>query len=295
MNFSQIKCFLAAAECLSFTRASERLFISQPVLSRQIAAMEDELDIELFVREKKSVRLTKAGEAMAEGLVQLAKGYHSIVERATALHLGYSGSLSIGMVEGQQLCPPYSDVLSRFRDRHPAVKVNLLSFSMSEMREALFNDEIDAAFAADFNFEGEPDIELIRVATARVMLVIPKTHPKAKQKELKLSDFRDDTFLALSENETPFIRAAAEQSSASSEDFHPHTLKAPTIGALALWLEAGFGIFPLNENHSLRNNPNLLFIELPELGTLTEVVAWKKENKNPLRQIFVDLFDGLAN
>ncbi|MDR1821712.1 MAG: LysR family transcriptional regulator [Oscillospiraceae bacterium] len=294
MNFSQIKCFLAAAECLSFTRASERLFISQPVLSRQIAAMEDELDIELFIREKKSVRLTKAGETMEEGLSQLAKSYHSIVERATALHLGYSGSLSIGMIEGQQLCPPYSDVLTRFRDKHPEVKVNLLSFSMSEMREALSNDDIDAAFAADFNFEGEPDIETIRVSTARIMLVIPKTHPKAKLKDLHLADFRDDTFLALSENETPFIGAPSEPGGALTDGFHPHTLKAPTIGALALWLEAGFGIFPLNENHSLRNNPHLMFIELPELGTLTEVVAWKKENKNPLRQIFVDLFDEIG-
>ena len=67
MNFSQIKCFLAAAECLSFTRAADRLYLSQPVLSRQIASMEDELGIELFIREKKSIRLTPAGEVLAEG------------------------------------------------------------------------------------------------------------------------------------------------------------------------------------------------------------------------------------
>ena len=72
MNFSQIKCFLAAADCLSFTKAAERLYLSQPVLSRQIASMEDELGIELFIREKKSIRLTPAGEVMAEGLAQLA-------------------------------------------------------------------------------------------------------------------------------------------------------------------------------------------------------------------------------
>ena len=65
MNFSQIKCFLAAADCLSFTKAAERLYLSQPVLSRQIASMEDELGIELFIREKKSIRLTPAGEVMA--------------------------------------------------------------------------------------------------------------------------------------------------------------------------------------------------------------------------------------
>ena len=53
MDSSQIKCFLAASECLSFTRAADRRYMSQPVLSRQIAAMEDELGMELFIREKR--------------------------------------------------------------------------------------------------------------------------------------------------------------------------------------------------------------------------------------------------
>ncbi len=75
MNFSQIKCFLAAAEYRSFTRAADRLYLSQPVLSRQIASMEDELGIELFIREKKSIRLTHAGEVFAEGLTKLAREY----------------------------------------------------------------------------------------------------------------------------------------------------------------------------------------------------------------------------
>ena len=97
MNFSQIKCFLAASECLNFTKAAERLYLSQPVLSRQIAAMEDELGIELFIREKKTVRLTAAGEVMAEGLRKLAGDYSDLVEKASALHKGFAGTLNIGI------------------------------------------------------------------------------------------------------------------------------------------------------------------------------------------------------
>jgi DNA-binding transcriptional LysR family regulator len=115
LNFSQIKCFLAAAECLSFTKAADRLYLSQPVLSRQIAAMEDELGIELFAREKKTIRLTPAGAVLAEGLNKLAHEYRTLLEKAAAVHKGYAGSINIGMIEGQLVCPPYSAALNKAR------------------------------------------------------------------------------------------------------------------------------------------------------------------------------------
>jgi DNA-binding transcriptional LysR family regulator len=290
MNFSQIKCFLAAAECESFTRAAERLYISQPVLSRQIAAMEDELNIELFARGKKAVRLTPAGEVMSRGLTDISLSYHSLVERARALHQGFSGSLHIGMVEGQLICPPYSGALASFRERHPDVQVSLSQHSMASMRRALLDGEIDVGFAAEFNVSNELELAYAKVGRAQTLLVIPKTHPFAGREGLHLYDFREDTFLSLSENEAPYI-ADAPNRLGRDNAFHPNTLVAQSIGALALWLEAGFGICPLNENHSLRNNPNLLFVPIPELEPSIEVVIWRRENNNPLIPMFLDEFE----
>jgi DNA-binding transcriptional LysR family regulator len=107
MNFSQIKCFLAAADCLSFTKAADRLYLSQPVLSRQIASMEDELGMELFVREKKSVRLTPAGEVLSEGLRQLANDYQALLDRANAMHMGYSGNVIWGWWRDSRSARPF--------------------------------------------------------------------------------------------------------------------------------------------------------------------------------------------
>ncbi|MDR0838503.1 MAG: LysR family transcriptional regulator [Oscillospiraceae bacterium] len=290
MNFSQIKCFLAAAELRSFTHAADSLYISQPVLSRQIAAMEDELGFSLFERGKKTISLTLAGETMREGLSSLSTEYRSLVERSKALHLGFSGTLNIGMIEGQLICPPFSDALSAFRAAHPNARVNLSRHSMAGIRRAMQGGEIDVAFAARFNAEDLPDVNFIEVATAKTMLVVPKTHPLAGRENLHITDFRDDTFLTLSENELPYIAA---YTSADGEAFLPKTLEAPTIGALALWLEAGFGIFPLNENHALRDNPNLRFLPIPELDENIEIVMWKGSDKNPLIPIFLDEFKKL--
>jgi DNA-binding transcriptional LysR family regulator len=289
MNFSQINCFLAAAETLSFTRAADRLYLSQPVLSRQIAAMEEELGMELFLRDRKAIRLTAAGEIMAEGLRKLAAEYHALVDRASAAHMGYVGSINIGMVEGQLICPPFSDALSSFRESFPDVRVNLSRHTLGGMRRAILNDEIDVGFNALPNLHEEDELDYIIVGRAKNMLVIPKTHPLAEREGLTLADFKEDTFLTLPESESRYIARFSERV-AQHEQFRPRTLEAPNIGTLALWLEAGYGIFPLNVNHSLRNNPNLVFKEIPELEDSVEIVFWKKDNPNPVIAMFVEQF-----
>lgn len=284
MNFSQIKCFLAAADCLSFTKAAERLYLSQPVLSRQIAAMEDELGISLFIREKKSVRLTPAGEIMAQGMKDLAEDYQILVEKAAALHKGFAGSINIGMIDGQLLCPPYSDGLTAFHDAHPDVRVNLSRHTIAGLRRALEDGDVDIGFAASFNVEDMDDLDYITVGSAKTYLVVPKSHPLADAENLTLDDFKDDIFLTLAAEESPVINRN------TGSWGKVRTLEAPNIAALALWLEAGYGIFPLNVNHQLRNNPNLIFKDIPGLGASTEIIAWKKDSKNPLIKLFIGQF-----
>lgn len=283
MNFSQIKCFLAASECLNFTKAAERLYLSQPVLSRQIAAMEDELGIELFIREKKTVRLTSAGEVMAEGLRKLAGDYSDLVEKASALHKGFAGTLNIGMIEGQLICPPYSGALAAFHDEHPSVRCNLSSHSIAGLVRALQDGTVDIGFCASFNVDGYDELEYIEVGTAKTCLVIPRRHPLADREGLTLDDFKNDLFLTLPANESPQISRNTTHGSG-------RTLEAPDIGSLALWLEAGYGIFPLNVNHSLRNNPNLVFKDIPGLPDSIEVVVWNKNNRNPMIPMFCEEF-----
>jgi DNA-binding transcriptional LysR family regulator len=294
MNFSQIKCFLAAADCLSFTRAADRLYLSQPVLSRQIAAMEDELGIELFIREKKAIKLTHAGAIFAEGFNKLAREYQALVDEAKAVHKGFAGNLNIGMVEGQLLCAPYAPALSSFHEKYPDVRVNLSRHTLAGIQRAILSGEIDIAFAALFNLTDGDALDYIPVGRAQTMLVIPKSHPLADKEGVGLADFSEDTFLTLPETESPFIARFSERV-AKRDYFKPKTLEAPNIGALALWLEAGYGIFPLNENHALRNNPSLVFKTMPELEDSIEIVMWKKDNANPLIRMFTGQFKNLGS
>jgi DNA-binding transcriptional LysR family regulator len=196
------------------------------------------------------------------------------------------------MVEGQLVCPPYSLALGSFHDKYPDVRVNLSRHTLGGMYRAIMNSEIDVGFTALFNLTDEEELDYIPVGRAPTMLVIPKSHPLAECEGLSLTDFKEDTFLTLPETESPFIARFSERV-AKHDFFKPKTLEAPNIGALALWLEAGYGIFPLNANHSLRNNPNLLFKVMPELEDSVEIVMWKKDNPNPIIQMFVEQFENI--
>ncbi len=288
MNFSQIKCFLAAADCLSFTKAADRLYLSQPVLSRQIASMEDELGMELFIREKKSVRLTSAGEVLSDGFRKLARDYQALLDKANAMHMGYSGNVNLGIIEGQQICPPVSDVLTAIHTKHPDLRVNLTTHTLSGLKRAVINGELDIGLTAQFDLRSDGELECMAVGRTATFLVIPKTHPLAGKKNLKLEDFKDSTFLSLSESEAPRIA----RSHSAIQGFK--TLEVPDIGTLALWLEAGYGISPLNGNHQLRNNPNLLFVPMPEIEEAYEVIIWRRDNKNPALSVVVDEFANCA-
>lgn len=82
MTIAQIKYFVTVAKCLSFTKAAEQLFVSQPALSRHIKNMEEELNIQLFVRTSNGIRLTPAGSSLYVGMLDLYNNYMEMVQKA---------------------------------------------------------------------------------------------------------------------------------------------------------------------------------------------------------------------
>lgn len=92
MTTAQMRYFITVAECLSVTEAADRLYLSQPALSRHIAQMEAELNVPLFLRTRNTIRLTPAGQVLLEGLRQIYGDYRGLLERVEAVNAGVRGS-----------------------------------------------------------------------------------------------------------------------------------------------------------------------------------------------------------
>lgn len=142
MELRHLRYFVALAEALNFGRAAQRLAISQPPLSRQIRALEDELATPLFARDKRSVRLTPAGAALLPGARRLLREADALREGARHVAAGAVGTLALGFISvaAYNLLPALAP---RFRRRHPGVKLALQEGTTDGLLDALRQGEID--------------------------------------------------------------------------------------------------------------------------------------------------------
>ena len=288
MNNSQIRCFLSAAKHLSFTRAAEEMYLSQPGLSRQIAALENELGVSLFERRRNSIRLTAAGELCEKYFSRWKNDFLQMTADLENLNRNQRIPLVIGGLEGQLIGKCYENVLSWFWVNRPNVELRLSYYPASHLAGALVSGDIDLAFLPEREVENNPEIAYKRTRRDRCCLVVPADHPMANKENPSLFDFQDEVFLMLEDGDSEAV-SLQHKMVARMDSFKPRAIRAvPTFGTLSMLLESKSGVSVLNKWHSLRSAPYLKFIEVPEIGYRVEAVAWRKGDDNPVVREFVD-------
>ena len=159
----------------SFSKAAEKLYISQPALSAIIRKLEDSLGVPLFDRSTKPISLTPAGEYYihcAEQIMAVETGMQQYFDDMLALK---KGSVRIGA--SSYFCSNIlPDVLRRFKEIYPYISVHLLeSNSTPELREKLLSKEID--FALTSNTYPYEDYECLELGYESIILAVPADHP----------------------------------------------------------------------------------------------------------------------
>jgi DNA-binding transcriptional LysR family regulator len=198
VHLRELRYFVAVAQRLHFTRAAEDLYVSQPALSKQIRALEEQLRTPLFVRDRRTVALTPAGEALlpaaratlaawaqAEQDLALAAAH----QRAT-LVVGISTSLGRGLLPA---------VRARLARVAPEVTLRIRQVPWDDPTGGLTNTGTDRSDAA-FVWLPLPDPDGYawdEVATEPRLVALPATHPLADHDELAFTELLDEPFLAL--------------------------------------------------------------------------------------------------
>ncbi len=143
MDLRQLRYFVTVAEELHFGRAASRLAMTQPPLSQQIQALEDEIGVRLFARTRRSVMLTPAGQQWLPEVRRVLADAAALPGLAQRLARGEAGSLSLAFVSTADygILP---DLLRRFRARHPEVQLQLREATSDVQLEALREGSIDA-------------------------------------------------------------------------------------------------------------------------------------------------------
>ena len=286
MNNTQIKSFLVAAKHLNFTKAADELFMAQPVLSRQIAALERELDLELFDRNRKKVCLTLEGKILAEGFAKLSEQVDLLLQKAQAAKHGMSGTLRLGIAIGQILGKECTQAIRYIEQSCPRVKLQLFTYTLLGMQEALKNGKIDIALTSQYDTDGLDYLNTQMINRIPNHLVMGREHRLANREHASLQDCREELFLNISPSESASV-AKIMNNWCICAGFQPKIYEVPDIGTLPLWLEITESVAILNSECYVNFLPGIKSIPLLEVEPAIRVAAWRKDNKNPVIRTFL--------
>src|ERR1700726_4278222 len=186
MKFRHLEYFVAAAEDLNFTHASDLLHVSQPPFNKQIHHLEGELGIELFERRRKGVALTPAGKLFLIDARRILEDCEASIRKAQGISRGEIGELAIGYISA--LTHDFlGKALEVWRLSAPEIVVDCIEMDSVAQEKALLEGRISVGILVPSD---RPVLELlqIRVLTKHpALLALPKSHPHADKPEIPLS------------------------------------------------------------------------------------------------------------
>ena len=193
MELRQIRSFLSIAETLHFGRTAEMIHISQPALSLQIRALEDEIGVRLFERNRRKTALTAAGVAFREDATGALLRLDQAVHKAKLAANGKLGILRIGFIStaGNEIVPT---IVRQFRERNAEVEFSLRNILTMDQIRMLEAGSLDIGFLR-LPIGGHSDLEVVTVHREPFVLVVPSSHKLAKKKRVRLHELSDQDFV----------------------------------------------------------------------------------------------------
>jgi len=196
MELRHLRYFVAVAEELHFTRAAARLHIGQPPLSQQIQVLEAELGVALFLRTKRSVQLTEAGQHLLVRAREILGNSANIAGELQQIARGGSGELRIGFTSSGILIDGIRQLLRSYHEAYPRVTLRLHEMYTHTQFAALERGELDIGFVRFNESLAPPGLNLKLLRRDRLCLVVPGNHPLAGRHSLRIVECRHEVFVS---------------------------------------------------------------------------------------------------
>jgi DNA-binding transcriptional LysR family regulator len=276
---------------LHFGRAAEQLYIAQSALSQQIRLLEEELDVRLFERTKRWVRLTTAGEAFLEDARDILCRVERATVRSQRIARGEIGQLRIGYTI-LALHSVLSQMLKTFRDRYPNVQLILSEMSTQNQIKALQNRQIDVGFLhppidnADF-------LRIHEIKTETTIVVLPYSDRLSRRKRVTMELLSQYPLIIHPRHEGPVLYDRIMQlyeKIGCQPLITQEAVTSPTrIGLVA----TGIGITFVPEVFSTFSYAGVVYKPLQEKAPqLSYAISWRDGDTSPLIPILLEIATG---
>ncbi|MNK70689.1 HTH-type transcriptional regulator CatM [compost metagenome] len=280
MELRHLKYFLAVAEELNFTKASEKLFISQPPLSRQIAELEDELQAKLFIRNNKKVELTEAGKYFKKEATVLLQNLERISTKTKKIAENISGEFRIAYISSIY-SSIISDLIKHLKSQFPYVNFKLFEISTTKQIDALEQGKIEMGIIR--SPIQSPKIKTHLWFKDGFSLVYNKNSIQIKS-ENDILKLKNETFVFFNKDYAPHYHEVLLELCAFY-GFTPKIIhEANNINSIVQLVKNGLGISIVPSNIAKNNEVSEIgFIELKKVSLYTNVsIITAKEDESEI-------------
>jgi DNA-binding transcriptional LysR family regulator len=288
MELRHLRYFVAVGEAQHYGRASRRLRVAQPALSRQIQDLEDELGFKLFDRLPRGVKLSTAGTLFLEDARRILDSVREATARAARVARGKSGTLRVGFTENASWHGVVPDSIRRFREQQPDVELQIQPASSLEQLDAIRSGRLDAGFA-NFMPEADPELDQLAAAIHRVELAVPNGHPLTKLKQIQLLELADADFVWFPRRSGPALYDQLMHECYRGGLMSPRIVQEGLNEATILSLvSTGLGVGWVLESARWRCPETVAILPVVDLDVPVQLsLTWRRDNTSPLLARFV--------
>ena len=289
MTIKQLEYFMEVARTLNFSEAAQKLYISQPALSRSINALEQEIGVTLFFRNRHTVLLTPAGAVLAGSIPRLGTDLSRLVAEVQQTEVGQRGRLRLALCDGLPFTPELSRTHNRFRDELPLTDLFPVCLTREEIVVSLKEQTTDISFSFDYRTDNDPATKSITVGTENYCIAISRNSPFASKKKCSLHDLRSEKFfLACTESS---FEVNQWRDYCSARGYMPQLTTVLNQPTLSFCVEHGYGFAVLPESHMLFQNPGVCCLRMEDSPLVWLQVKWDPLNRNPLILTFLQFLN----
>ncbi len=282
MDFRQLNYFVAVAQTLSFSKAAQRLHISQPPLSQQIKLLEQDLNVQLFERTRRSVELTHAGHLFYQEAMAILERYASAKELCAWTLDGKVGKLRVAFTASVPLFEDFPKLIQGFTRQYPGIEIDLRHMSTGEQIIALNDNEIDIGFLRPaLNFRPPRSIRTTELWHDELMLVTCAEEDQTVNSEpVHIDSLADEDFIlfpsalgcGLFEHISTIATAAG---------FVPRIVQQVRENSTTLALvAAGLGVSIVPSIYSNTSPPGVAFRRIAGAQVNSRIVLATHDNRN---------------
>ncbi len=294
MNLFQLEYFIVLAETLSYTKASQRLHITQPALSKLIINLERAVGTQLFIRNKRDVKLTPAGKVFYEETKKVLKSFDCAIKKTKEVESGITGVINLGFL-GTALIRLLPEIINDFREKNPNIEINPRDCTYSYIMDAIFRDQLDIAILPDLEVDNIPNLCKKTVFCDNMCLVVPKSHKYATLDSIDLLLIKDEPMIQMdprvSRRDHNLINSIC-----MTKNFRPNTIyEANSLIHMLVMVDCQVGVTIMASHMQFFANDSIRFIPINGFDRYFKVVCIHNNRTNECVQKLLDVIDSHSN